>query len=49
MLIYCDDGHYTYGGPEDIANHEKSIPLDKLIDNGFWRFWGPINPIEAVA
>ena len=49
ILIYCDDGHYTYGGPKNIANSEKSIPLGNLIDSGFWRFWGPINPIEAVA
>ena len=49
LLVYCEGGRYTYGSPEEISDLEKSVPLEELTKKGFWRFWGPINPIGATA
>lgn len=49
MLMYYDEGRYTFGHPKDITNEEKSIPITDLIEPGFWRFFGPITPVEVTA
>ena len=49
ILIYCDDGRYTYGSPAEIADHNESHPIENLTKYGFWMFWGPINPVGVTA
>ena len=48
LLIYYEDDRYTFGEPREVSDPNNSTPVSTLTENGFWRFWGPINPIQVV-